>query len=96
MNTYALQQSARTLEATAAEAKRLALELDKLQSPIGEAILEIAATLARHGLCVISRAALKDVAELLETVPADGYGPWPAGMYASVAAVQETLDRVPA
>ena len=96
MNTYALQQYAKTLEATAAEARRLALELDKLPNPMGEAIVDIAATLARHGLCVISRAALKDVAELLATVPTDDYEPWSAGMYASVAAVQETLDRLPA
>jgi hypothetical protein len=96
MNTYALQQYAKTLEATAAEAKRLALELDKLKSPMGDAILDIAATLARHGLCVISRAALNDVAQLLANVPTDEYEPWPAGMHASVAAVHETLDRRPA
>ena len=93
MNTYALQQYAKTLEATAAEARRLALELNKLPNPMGEAIVEIAATLARHGLCVISRAALNDVAQLLTTVNEQDDEPWPAGMYASVAAVHETLAR---
>ena len=93
MNTYQLKHQAKLLQARAKEMLKLAKEVESMPDPIGPVIVDVVAMLARHGLCVINRAALKDVSEILENMQTDGGKPWPAGMYASVAAVHESLDR---
>ena len=96
MNAYALQQYAKTLKAKADEASRLAAQIEALPDPIGDAIVDVVALLSRHGLCVISRDALREVSDLLTQAELEDTQDWDSATQSSVMAVHASLQRVSA
>ena len=73
MNTHELTTYANRLRVLANEADRLAETIKATPNPVGYAIVDIAKTLARHGLCVVERNALMEVFEAAKFCPDDDY-----------------------
>ena len=59
------------LEEQAKQARQLAVAYESMPSPIGEYVLQIAAVLREHGLCVVDQRALLSAKVAIEAYDAD-------------------------
>jgi len=67
-----LRHHAQELQTQAAEALRMADELEKLPAPINSAIISVKAMLHRHELCIVSRDALRHALLCMNEFEPDG------------------------